>query len=127
MSDPVDITNGLTEAQTRAAHLLAGGWKATDVADDIGVDESTVSRWRRKPAFIALVQSITAAAHQEVIGRMGEMLHLALDVIESALQYRHDPNVRLRAAVALLNVSGIGRTMKASAPTATVDPDEAAG
>jgi hypothetical protein len=126
MTEPVDIESGLTEAQIRAAHLLAGGWKACDVAEDIDVDESTVSRWRRKPAFIALVQSITAEAHQEIIGRMAELLHRSLDVIEEMLSYRHDPNIKLRAAVALLNASGITRMMKTSAQTAEVDANEAA-
>ncbi|EGV19029.1 phBC6A51 family helix-turn-helix protein [Thiocapsa marina] len=121
MTEPVDIDTGLTEAQIRAAHLLAQGCKACDVADEAGVDESTVSRWRRKPAFAALVQSITAEAHQEIVGRMAELLHRSLDVIDEMLSYRHDPNIKLRAAIALLNASGITRMMKASAQTAEVD------
>ncbi|QVL46678.1 MAG: hypothetical protein KFB96_12935 [Thiocapsa sp.] len=125
MAEAVDIENGLTEVQIEAARLLACGCKATDVASECGVDESTISRWRRKPAFAALVQRITSDAHLEVVGRMGELLHLALDVIEESLRYP-DPSIRLRGAVALLNVSGLGRTMKVSAPIAPGDI-EAAG
>ncbi|WP_296696127.1 hypothetical protein [Thiocapsa sp. UBA6158] len=126
MTEPVDINSGLTEVQIEAARQLACGCKACDVADEVGVDESTISRWRRKPAFAALVQRITADAHSEVIGRMGEMLHLALDVIEESLRYP-DPTIRLRGAVAVLNASGITRMMKASAQTTDVDVNEGTG
>jgi transcriptional regulator with XRE-family HTH domain len=127
MAEAIDIDSGLTEAQTRAAQLIAKGWKACDVAEDLGVDESTISRWRRKAAFAALVQTINAEANQEIVARMSDLLLRSLDVIEELLDYRHNPNVKLRAAIALLNVSGLNRTMRAAAQTDVVDPSEAAG
>lgn len=127
MTEPVNLSSGLTDEQHEAARQIAVGCKAVDIAEALGCDESTISRWRRKAAFIAAVQAVHAEANAEVIGRMADLTHRALDVIESALEYRHDPNVRLKAAVALLNVSGLGRTMKASAQIASVDADEAAG
>jgi transposase-like protein len=127
MTEPVAIESGLTEAQSRAAHLIAQGWKTVDIAEDLGVDESTISRWRRKAAFAALVQSVNAEANQELVGRMADLLHRLLDVIEELLEYRHNPTIKLRAAIALLNELGLGRTMKAAAQADVVDPSEAAG
>ncbi|MBK1643590.1 hypothetical protein CKO25_02735 [Thiocapsa imhoffii] len=126
MTDAIDITSGLTEAQTEAANLIAQGVKAVDVAEAVGVDESTVSRWRRKAPFAALVQRINSEAHLEVIGRMTDLTNRALDVLEDLLDYRHDPGVKLRAAIAIVNASGITRMTRASAHAAeAVEPDGA--
>jgi hypothetical protein len=58
---------------------------------------------------------------------MADLLHRLLDVIEELLEYRHNPTIKLRAAIALLNELGLGRTMKAAAQADVVDPSEAAG
>lgn len=127
MAEAVDINSGLTEVQIEAARQLAVGCKAVDVAEALGVDESTVSRWRRKPAFIAAVQAVHAEANAEVIGRMADLTHRALDVLEALLEYRHDPNLKLRAALGIIGASGITRMTKTAAPTAAVGTEEAAG
>jgi transposase-like protein len=120
----INIDSALTEAQERAALLLASGAKACDVADEIGVDESTVSRWRRKAAFVARVKAHQADAQAEIMARMGDLVHEALDVIETLLVYPHDKNLQLRAAGLILTAAGVSRMSRASA-TAQADVDEA--
>lgn len=127
MTDAIDISTGLTEQQIEAARLIAQGCKAVDVADMVGVDESTISRWRRKAPFTALVQQISTEAHLEVVGRMADLTGRALDVLEGLLEYRADPGVKLRAAIAIINASGITRMSRAAAPTVPGDVGEAAG
>lgn len=119
--------DGLTDPQREGARLMAQGYKQRDIAETVGVDEATVSRWKRRPAFVALVQAIHAEANAEIIGRMADLTHRALDVCESLLEYRHDPGLKLRAAIAIINASGITRMSKAAAPTAPGDVTEAAG
>ena len=116
--------DGLTDPQREGAQLMAQGYKQRDIAEAVGVDEATVSRWKRRPAFIALVQAIHAESNAELAARMGELTHRALDVLEAALEYRHDPRVGMKAAIALLQLSGVGRMTRA-AQTAPGDASEA--
>ncbi len=116
--------DGLTDPQREGARLMAAGYKQRDIAEAVCVDEATVSRWKRRPAFIALVQAIHAESNAELAARMAELVDKALDVCESLLEYRHDPNLKLRAAIAIINASGITRMTRA-AQTAPGDASEA--
>lgn len=42
---------------------------------------------------------------------MDDLTDEALDVIEDTLDYRYDRRVKLRAAIALLQLSGVGRAI----------------
>jgi transposase-like protein len=126
MSDTVSLDTGLTEQQEVAALLLASGAKAVDVADELGIDESTVSRWRRKAAFIARIKAHQADAQAEIMARMGDLVHEALDVVESLLTYPHDKSLQLRAAGLILSAAGVSRMSRASA-TAQAGVDDVVG
>ena len=124
MIETVNLDTGLTDAQTAAARYLVEGVKAVDVAEILEVDESTISRWRRKPQFVALMASIAADANRELVGRMVELTHKALDVLDEALDYRHDPNIKLRAAIAIINASGVTRMSRTAASASSTEAIE---
>ncbi|MBK1629164.1 hypothetical protein CKO31_00140 [Thiohalocapsa halophila] len=54
---------------------------------------------------------------------MADLVERALDVIEEQMDYRYDRRIKLRAAIAVLQLSGLGRAMaarqvpRASSPT----------
>ena len=78
-------------------------------ANNLGVAQETVSRWRKKPEYVAAIEAILSEARLEVAGRMADLTDKALDVIEDTLDYKYDRRVKLRAAIALLQLSGVGR------------------
>jgi len=47
-------------------------------------------------------------------------------VIDEMLEYRYDKSLKLRAAVALLQISGIGRAMSTAASTKGASTSESA-
>lgn len=109
MSGEVIGIDGLTDQQREGARLAATGWRGVDIAEHLGVAQETVSRWRKKPEYVAAIEAILSEARLEVAGRMADLTDKALDVIEDTLDYKYDRRVRLRAAIALLQLSGVGR------------------
>jgi hypothetical protein len=47
---------------------------------------------------------------------MGDMVQKALDVVEDSLDYQYDRALKLKAAIALLSLAGVGRSMTAARP-----------
>lgn len=86
-----------------------------DIAEHLGVAQETVSRWRKKPEYIAAIEAILSAARPETVGRLTELTDKALEVIDEMLDYRYNKSLKLRAAVVLLQISGIGRAMSTAA------------
>ena len=115
MSGEVIGIDGLSDQQREGARLAAAGWRGVDIAEHLGVAQETVSRWRQKPEYIAAIEAILSAARSETVGRLTELTDKALDVIDEMLDYRYDKSLKLRAAVALLQISGIGRAMSTAA------------
>jgi hypothetical protein len=112
MSGEVVGLDGLTDQQREGARLAAAGWRGVDIAEHLDVAPETVSRWRKKPEYVAAIEAILSEARSEVAGRMVELTDKALDVVEQTLEHPFDRALKLRAAVALLQVSGIGRAMQ---------------
>ena len=108
--------DGLSDTQREGARLAAQGWRGCDIAEHLGVAAETVSRWRRKPEYIAAIEGHLADSRAQVAGRMGDMVEKALDVVDDMMEYRYDSSLKLRAAIALLQLAGIGRTMSAAKP-----------
>ena len=111
MSGEVVGIDGLTDQQCEGARLAATGWRWVDIAEHLAVAQETVSRWRKKPECVAAIGAILSEARLEVAGRMDDLTDEALDVIEDTLDYRYDRRVKLRAAIALLQLSGVGRAI----------------
>lgn len=110
----VGLDDGLTDQQREGARLAAAGWKGTDIADSLGVRQETVSRWRKLPTYRAAIEGHLADSRNATAGRMADLVEHALDVIEEQMDYKHDRSIKLRAAIALLQLSGLGRAMAAA-------------
>lgn len=108
---PVNITNGLTDQQQRGAELAAAGWSGVNIAAELGVRQETVSRWRKLPAWQAAVDAITGEVRAEISGRLMDLSQAALDELEQLIHYKFDSSLRLRACIAMLQLSGVGRAI----------------
>jgi transcriptional regulator len=126
MSAEVIGIDGLTDQQCEGARLAATGWRGVDIADHLDVASETVSRWRKKAEYIAAIEAILSEVRSEVAGRMVELADKALDVIDETLDHAYDRSLKLRAAVALLQISGIGRAMSTAASTKGASTSESA-
>jgi transcriptional regulator with XRE-family HTH domain len=90
-----DAGASLTMPQRAAIELLVGGLSVTEVADRVGVNRSTIARWKRDDAFaqehdIRMQQSVT-----ELRARMPGMLNKAIDVLQAQLD-DGDPGIALQ-------------------------------
>lgn len=108
-TDPVGIEDGLTDQQRRGAELAAAGWSGVDIAHELGIRPETVSRWRRLPQWQAALEAITSEVRGELQASLHDLAGKALAELEALVEYRHNPTIRLRAAVALLQMAGVGK------------------
>ena len=70
MSRKLQSLEYLTHRQMDAVHLFCRGLLASEVAKELGVSESTVRGWLRKPLFQRITQSLIAEAQERHIRRM---------------------------------------------------------
>lgn len=110
----------LDERQMRAVALLTSGRRVVDVAREIGVDQTTVRRWRREDAdFMLAMQTAAGEVVEAAQARLGGLLDDALTAIESVLRDETaPPAARLRAAEVVL-----ARTFDAAPKTTDVAAD----
>jgi hypothetical protein len=109
MSAEVIGIDGLTDQQREGVRLAATGWRGVDIAEHLGVAQETVSRWRKKPEYVAAIEVILSEARLEVAGRMADLTDKALDVIEGTLDCKYDRRVSFEPPSRLLQLSGVGR------------------
>lgn len=83
----------LSESQRRAAVLLASGKRGTDIIEDLGIDSSTLSRWKRDPEFVAMVDGLLNQMCEEAIFKIRGLITKAVDRLEQILD---DPQVNPR-------------------------------
>lgn len=95
-------TKELTEAQLRAARLIAMGMDYKAVAGELGITRVTLYRWRKVPAFIEEVSGLIESAREETRGRVvrdvSEVQDLVLDTLIDVA--RHDSSGSARVAAA---------------------------
>lgn len=113
--EPVSIEDRLTDQQREGARLAAQGCTGRAIAEALGVRQETVSRWRKLPAWQAALDAMLAEARSALSGRLMDMSEAALDRLERLLDYPHDAGVRLRAAVAVLQLAGVARAVSGGA------------
>lgn len=100
--------SALTEVQRRTALMLASGIKAVRIAEELGISEHQISRWRKQPEFKAEVNLHLNAASEAVVERLRSLAGKAVDCLEAVL---NDPKAsasdRLKAAQTILSTVGI--------------------
>lgn len=103
MTKPILQPADLEPAQARAVELLAAGVSAGEAAEVLGVDRSTVWRWRQQPAFVSALRLARG-------DRLEQAVHLATrgvpDMVSLLAEIARDPSVaagvRVRAASELV-------------------------
>jgi cytochrome P450 len=95
----------LSEAQARAAQLIASGRSGRSVAGELGVHPSTLSGWRQAPEFRAAVNSILDEAKTATRNKLIHAGSLALDVLCKIMSSpTASDRDKLAAAAQVLNI-----------------------
>ncbi len=92
----------LTEAQIRAARLIAMGMDYKAVAGELGITRVTLYRWRKIPIFIKEVSGLIESAREETRGRVvrdvSEVQDLVLDTLIDVARNDSSGSARVAAA-----------------------------
>jgi putative insertion element HTH domain-containing protein len=96
----------LTPQQRRAVDLVTEGRRWTEVAAEIGIDRTTMWRWRQNPMFEAEINSRRHELWSDWVEHLRNLVPKALEALESELEGRN----RLRAAVGILKLAGFDET-----------------
>ena len=75
----------LNNNQLIAIQLVAQGITGKFISEHLNVAEETISRWRKKPEFIASINGILNQLRDSTQQKMQNILHLSLDVVEREL------------------------------------------
>ena len=105
-----DVSANVTPNQRRAILLLATGHSGTETAKLVGVTRQTVSEWQSVPKFRTQLDTLTQEAAQWARQELRNLTLEATQVVRSLLKNGTCESVRLRAALAVLDLTGVGRT-----------------
>jgi len=106
------------DGRAEAMRLLVEGMPVGEVADAIGVDRGTISRWKNSPEGyqqLAAARKARETVYRDAVAdgvrKIREYTDRAIDVLAEQLDH-HDPEVRSLAARTLLDRGGIPRTQR---------------
>ena len=99
----------LTANQKKACLALAQGRKVQDVAKDIGVRRETISEWKRKIEFAALISELRREIWQAAIARAVGMVDDALDAAHAIALGREGAKPAEQLAAARLILESAAR------------------
>lgn len=118
----------LTPQQLSVIDLLVEGASDREVARTFGISRTTVARWRQfHPAFVAELNRRRDSTLDAAADRLRRVTRHAVDVLEQYLDDTNRPELRLRAAIGLLRMLGIGtRASRVGAISADDIIDDAA-
>lgn len=97
----------LKPRQLQAASQLAQGISCRDVATNVGVSPQTISEWKRKPEFQAFINELRIEALNAVRTRLQCLADEACETLSHLMKSGSSDSVRLRAAVAVLDSTGL--------------------
>ena len=109
----------LTEVQLRAARLLAMGESYKNISTQLGVDRTTIYRWRKLPPFSAELSKLTGAAMAEGRDRVVRDVTEINDIILSTLVdvAENDTSGSARVSAARVLVEMVERAEERAAQT----------
>ena len=96
------MSKNLNESQLLAVQLVAQGRSGREIAKQLGVTEETVSRWKKQPAFIAMVNDLLGQLRDTTQQKMRNLVLLALEILEKELSNKDNKN-RVNIALKVLN------------------------
>jgi len=112
----------LTAAQQKAALLIASGQSDEQVGQDIGVDRSTVFRWRKSPTFQAEVNRHRQAINSQVADTFRDSLIGALETLRHLMTHSQNEANRMKAALGLLSIVSPGLAVGPTDPREIIRP-----
>lgn len=80
--------------------------------DSVALGDKVGARGWRLPAWQAAHDAIVAEVCGELEATLTELAGKALAELEALVEYRHNPTIRLRAPVALVQMAGVGRVQQ---------------
>lgn len=103
-AEPGDGTRALTPRQRAAVQALLHCPGRAEAAAACGVNERTLSRWEKLPAFAAAYQAAARARLGEALAQLTAASGEATDVLRRTLG-DGPPELRVRAAAAILDAA----------------------
>jgi len=97
-----DIDRHLTASQVEALCALVTGESNEAAAYLAGVSQRTLRRWRREPAFRAVLADARESLVEEAANRAVTSMTRGIDAMLAALENQEAPHLQLRAADLLL-------------------------
>jgi transposase-like protein len=101
----INIMSDLDEIQLRAARMIAMGIPYREIASQIGVDRTTLYRWRKLPRFETELASLAEEASQEsrehLVRDISEINDIILGTLLDVAQNDSSGGARVSAARAL--------------------------
>ncbi len=92
----------LTELQLRAARLMSMGVSYKDIAQQIGIDRTTIYRWRQLPEFSAelvnLAEAAKAGGRDRVVRDVSEINDIILSTLIDVAENDASGSARVSAA-----------------------------
>ena len=98
------MSTKLNEKQLIAVHLIASGVRASVIANQLGVREETLSRWRQIDEFKEALEDATEAVLREIDETHKNLLISSQNVINEALNNK-DLDLFKKANLALRYMS----------------------
>ena len=96
----------LTEIQQQAIEVLATGTSVSETARKIGVTRATVSRWVNHDVdFFTALNRLRSDMHESHGDRLRTLATQAFDVLEETLGPDMPPNLRYKAALAVIEAA----------------------
>ena len=99
----------LNEKQRAAIELIASGKSYTTAAKLVGIDRSTLFRWRQDGQFQQRLQERVSELWGSANNRLKSMVEPSLEVLAEHLEDRYD-RARWRAASLVLRLTQFGRS-----------------
>jgi transposase-like protein len=104
------LGRGNKSLRARALLLVAAGRGSIEVANELGVDRTTVWRWRRRPDFQEELGELQGQQRTELHDKVQKLANKAVDVLESVMDDAEaGGSARVQACRAALDLAGLGR------------------
>jgi DNA-binding CsgD family transcriptional regulator len=107
----------LTSPQIHAIDLMLQGLSDAQVAQQLGLDRTTVFRWRKNENVARQLDAHRNTLIQQSTARLQTLLDPALDILQKQLR-SDDPKIQVRAAAILVRMATPARLARVSAADA---------